>query len=254
MVETGTSPATEEHGIGITLLQTGSGQRLEAFEKMVPAVPFDALISESVAYQYGMELGVDRNGAVADLWGPARSWLVQGLRSAILRRNNSGLLASFDRSVSDGEAKMSNHAGAIQRLMSVKDAGRDVGTILNILDSVRDLPMAQAAVANTFYQAGDLQNAEAHYRNALRNVSSYAYYEALVGLGNVAAQRGQRDQAQDYYERAVARNPYRVIAFHNLASLFLGSDAEKLRRVVERGLLFNPRDQELAQLQPRRAP
>ena len=248
MIEMDTSQTTEEHGVGITLLQTGSEQRLDAFERMLPAVPFDALVSESLAYQYGMELGVDRTGAVADLWGPARSWVVQGLRSAILRRNNPGLLASFDQWVSDGEAKMRNHAGAIRRLMSVNDTGRDVGTILNILDTVRDLPMAQAAVANTFYQTGDLQNAEAHYRNALRNVSSYAYYEALVGLGNVAAQRGQRDQAQDFYERAVAHNPYRVIAFHNLASLFLGTDAEKLRRVVEQGLLFNPHDPELAQL------
>jgi spermidine synthase len=256
MVEMDTSQTTEEHGIGITLLQTGSEQRLEAFERMLPAVPFDALVSQSLAYQYGMELGVDRTGAVADLWGPGRSWVVQGLRSAIVRRNDPELSASFERWVSDGEAKMRNHAGAIQRLMSVKDTGREVATILNILDTVRDLPMAQAAVANTFYQAGDLQNAEAHYRNALRSVSSYAYYEALVGLGNVAAQRGQRDQAQQFYERAAAHNPYQVIAFHNLASLFLGNDAEKLRQVVERGLLFNPHDPELAQLRttPRRAP
>ena len=131
--------------------------------------------------------------------------------------------------------------------MSVKDTAGEVGTVLNILDTVRDLPMAQIAVANTFYQAGDLQNAEAYYRNSLRDVSSYAYYEALVGLGNVAARRGQRDQAQDFYERAIARNPYQVIAFHNLASLLLGRDAQKLRSVVQRGLLFIPHDPELAQ-------
>ncbi len=82
---------------------------------------------------------------------------------------------------------------------------------------------------------------------ALRLVSSYAYYEALVDSEKSRA-RGQRDQAQDFYERAVARNPYQVIAFHNLASLFLGSDAVKLRSVVERGLLFNPHDPELVQL------
>ena len=98
--------------------------------------------------------------------------------------------------------------------------------------------MAQTAVAHTFYQAGDLQNAEAYYRNALRHVSSYAYYEALVGLGNVAARRGQRDQAQDFYEQAIAHNPYQIIAFHNLASLYLGSDAEKLRNVVERLIIM----------------
>ena len=143
---------------------------------------------------------------------------------------------------------MRTHAQAIQSLMSIKDPRREVSTILKILDTVRDLPMAQTAVASTFYQAGDLQNAEAYYHNALRDVSSYAYYEALVGLGNVAAQRGQRQQAQDFYERAIARNPYQIIAFHNLASLLLGSDAEGLRSVVERGLLFNPNDPELAKL------
>ena len=143
---------------------------------------------------------------------------------------------------------MRAQAEAIRSLMSVKDPRSEVGTILKILDTVRDLPMAQTAVASTFYQSGDLQNAETHYRNALQDVSSYAYYEALVGLGNIAARRGQRDQAQDFYERAIARNPYRVIAFHNLASLLLGSDAVKLRSVVKRGLLFNPHDPELAQL------
>jgi hypothetical protein len=33
----------------------------------------------------------------------------------------------------------------------------------------------------------------------------------------------------------------------SLASLFLGSDAVKLRSVVDRGLLFNPHDPVLAQ-------
>jgi spermidine synthase len=247
MVEMGGSQTSEEHGIGISLLQAGTEQRLEAFETMLTGVSVDDLVRESLAYQYGMEQGVDRSGAIVDLWAPARSWVVQGLRSAIHRRNNPGLSASLERRVSEGETKMRNHAGAIQKLMSVKDTGREVATILNILDTVRDLPMAQSAVASTFYQAGDLQNAEASYRNALRDPSSYAYYEALVGLGNIALQRGQRDQAQDYYERAIAHNPYQVIAFHNLASLFLGSDAVKLRSVVDRGLLFNPNDPELAQ-------
>jgi hypothetical protein len=249
MVEMGRSQTSEEHGIGISLLQAGTDQRLEGFEKMLTGVPVDALINESLAYQYRMEQGVDRSGDIVDLWAPARSWVVQGLRSAIHRKNNPGLSASLEQWVSEGETKMRNHAGAIQKLMSVKDTRREVATILNILDTVRDLPMAQTAVASTFYQAGDLQNAEASYRNALRDVSSYAYYEALVGLGNIALQRGQREQAQDYYERAIAHNPYQVIAFHNLASLFLGSDAVKLRSVVDRGLLFNPHDSVLAQFQ-----
>src|SRR5206468_7214777 len=87
MVEMGAAQTSEEHGIGIALLQNGSEQRLEAFEKMLPAVPVDALVREALAYQYGMEPGVDRTGAVVDLWAPARTLVVQGLRSGIHRRN-----------------------------------------------------------------------------------------------------------------------------------------------------------------------
>ena len=248
MVEMGIPKTSEEHGIGIRLLEIGSQPRLEVFENMVQGVPVDALVNESLAYQYGMEPGVDRAGALVDLWAPARTLLVQGLRASILRRNDPGLAASFEKSVSEGETKMRAQADAIRTLMSLKDPRNDVGTILKILDTVRELPVAQTAVASTFYQSGDLQNAETYYRNALRDVSSYAYYEALVGLGNIAARRGQRDQAQDFYQRAIARDPYQVIAFHNLASLLLGSDAVKLRSVVKQGLLFNPDDPELAQL------
>jgi len=63
MVEVGAAQTSEEHGIGIALLRNGSEQRLEAFEKMLPAVPVDALVREALAYQYGMEPGrSDRRG------------------------------------------------------------------------------------------------------------------------------------------------------------------------------------------------
>jgi hypothetical protein len=47
MVEMSTSQTTEEHGIGITLLQAGSDQRLEDVERMLPSVPFDTLCGAS---------------------------------------------------------------------------------------------------------------------------------------------------------------------------------------------------------------
>ena len=166
----------------------------------------------------------------------------------ILRRNDPALSASFERWVSDGETKIRNQATAIQDLMAMQDFSREVAAIQNILGLAPDLPLAQTVMANTLYQSGDLQTAESYYRGVLRYASSFAYYDALVGLGNVAARRGQREQAQEFYERAIARNPYQVVAFRNLASVLRGGDAERLRSALERGLLFNPQDAELDRL------
>jgi spermidine synthase len=224
MVEMGAVDRAEEHGIGIRLLEAGSDRRLDGFESMAAGVPIDALLRESLAYQYGMQLAVDRTGTVVDPWAAARSLIAAGLRSAVRRRSDSALSNSFDRWVSEGEANIRNRS-----------------------NKASDPGLVETAAAAAFYQKGDLDNAETHFHNALRYVSSPAYYEALVGLGNIAAQHGRRDEAQNFYERAITRNPYHVIAFHNLAALFLGNDAAKLRSVVQRGLRFNPQDSLLVQ-------
>ena len=146
--------------------------------------------------------------------------------------------------------KMRNQATAIQRLLAIGDFRREIAAVQKILDETPDFPMAQTLLANTLYQSGDLQDAEMHYRGVLRYVSSYGYYDALVGLGNIAARRGLWAQAEDFYERAIAHNPYHVAAFRNLALVLRGRNAEKLRNVLDRGLRFNPQDAELERLQP----
>ena len=90
MVEMGLPRRSKQQSLGAILLQAGGGQRLKAFTEMLPGIPLDALVSESLKYQYGMELGVDRSGAV-DLWADERNLQVQALRLEIQRRNDSGL-------------------------------------------------------------------------------------------------------------------------------------------------------------------
>jgi tetratricopeptide (TPR) repeat protein len=243
------SQGSGQQSIGISLLQAGGGQRLQAFESMLPGVPLDALLRDALTYQYRMELEVDPSGVV-DVWAAERTLSVQRLRSEILRRNDTALLTSFDRWVSDGEAKMRNQAAAVQSLIKIRDLPRDAAVIQNIVGVIPDLARAHVAIGNALHQRGDLQMAEAYYRNALARVSSSVYYDALVGLGNIAASRGQLQQAQTFYERAIAQNPYRATGFRNLASVLRGNDAEKLRKVVERGLLFNPGDPELHTMLP----
>ena len=82
-------------------------------------------------------------------------------------------------------------------------------------------------MANTFYQAGDLQNAEAHYRNGLRDISSYAHYEARwdwetsLPCGDSAIRRRT-------FMNALSFAIHIGLSPSTISSLFLGSDADKL--------------------------
>jgi spermidine synthase len=239
----------EQGSIGMSLLRTGNGEHLQAFETMLPGVPLESLIRESLAYQYRMELSVDPSGIV-DRWAAERTLAVERLRSEIVRRNDLELLMSFEKWITDGEAKIRSQVTALHNLIRIGDAAGHVAAIQNIVDMTPDLARAHIAMANAQYRLGDLQIAESYYRNALAYVSSDAYHDALIGLGNIAATRGELQQAQDFYERAIAQNPYRVIGFRALALLLRGNDAVKLRKVVERGLVFNPGDPELQTMLP----
>ena len=238
----------EQHTIGISLLQAGESNRLQAFETMLPGVPLDGLVRDSLSYPYRMELPVEPSGIV-DTWAAERTVAMQRLRSEILRRNNPALLASFDQWVQDGEARIRNQVTAVQNLIRIGDRP-DVDAIHNVVGKIPDLARAHVAMANALYQVGDLHMAETYYHNALACVSSNVYYDALVGLGNIAAARNELQQAQNFYERAIAHNPYRTPAFRNLASVLRGNDALKLKEVVEHGLLFNPEDPELRIMLP----
>jgi spermidine synthase/tetratricopeptide (TPR) repeat protein len=240
-----TSPhGSQEESIGITLLKAESDRRLDAFERMLPGVPREAVVRETLAYQYGMELDVGLLG-IGDPWATARAIVANGLRSEIAR-TDPAVSSAVEGWINDGENRIRNQTAAIQTLISTDDPG----AIGEVARAMPDLPIAQISMANAFYQQGDLESAEMWYRNALAHPSSKAYYDALVGLGTIAFRRGLRDQAQDFYERAIQHNPYQAIAFRNYAFLLRGNDAVKLRSVVERGLVFNPQDAQLRAMLP----
>ena len=141
---------------------------------------------------------------------------------------------------------MRNQTAAIQKLISTDDPAASH----EVVNAMPDLPIAQISMANALYRQGDLQSAETWYRNALGHPSSKGYYDALIGLGTIALRRGLRNQAEDFYERAIQHNPYQPMAFRNLALMLRGNDAVKLRSVVERGLVFNPDDVQLRAMLP----
>jgi tetratricopeptide (TPR) repeat protein len=244
LVEATSPHGSQQKSIGITLLEAEADRRLDAFEHMLSGVPREALVRETLAYQYGMELDVGLMG-ITDPWATAREVLANGLRSEVTR-TEPAMTPAVERWITDGENRIRSQTAAIQTLISTDDPG----AIHEIGAAMPDLPIAQISMANSFYQQGDLQSAETWYRRTLNHPSSKAYYDGLVGLGTIALRRGLRDQAQDFYERAIKHNPYQAIAFRNLAFLLRGNDAVKLRTVVERGLVFNPDDAQLRAMLP----
>jgi spermidine synthase len=244
MLQTSSSQGSQEESIGITLLKSDPDRRLEAFQRMLPGVPRDAVVRETLAYQYGMELDVGLMG-ILDPWTTARGLMADELRSEILR-SDSALIPAFERWVKDGETHMRNQTASIQTLISTDDPT----AIHEVVNAMPDLPIAQISMANALFLQGNLQAAEMWYRNALGRPSSKGYYDALIGLGTIALRRGFRDQAQDFYQRAIQHNPYQPVAFRNLALMLRGNDAVQLRSVVERGLAFNPNDAQLRAMLP----
>jgi protein O-GlcNAc transferase len=90
-------------------------------------------------------------------------------------------------------------------------------------------------------RAGDLERAEAHYRQAL--AAEPAFPEAWMNLGNVLAARSRREEAIDCYHRALKLRPDYALARYNLGNLFLVSGLyEDAREQYRKVLARNPDD------------
>jgi Flp pilus assembly protein TadD len=75
-------------------------------------------------------------------------------------------------------------------------------------------PVAETHLGTLLNVAGDLDGAEARYREALRLAPEHA--DALSALGIVYAKRGDLVQAAEQFERAIAAAPEHADAQHNL--------------------------------------
>lgn len=69
--------------------------------------------------------------------------------------------------------------------------------------------------AHEAYTAGDLPHAQTQYRQALQN--DPANLDALNGMGAIALQQGQPEQAEDLFRRALLLNPHDPVALAGLS-------------------------------------
>ena len=104
-----------------------------------------------------------------------------------------------------------------------------------------DVTRADALVAegNEREDAGDLQRAEALYRQAI--VAAPAHPRGHLNLGIVLADRGDEDGAIAAYERVLAIDPRHPFANYNYARLMvLRGDTERARTMIDEALRAKP--------------
>ena len=97
-------------------------------------------------------------------------------------------------------------------------------------------PEEHVTLATRYEAKGLTQQASEEYESALRKRPDDV--AALVGLGNIAYQRGEMKNAEGYYRKALKHDPDQAAANNNLASVYLslGKNLEEAERLTRRAL------------------
>lgn len=90
-------------------------------------------------------------------------------------------------------------------LGAIEEMEREVEALLASKSPRENVAWAESRLGELFFHAGQLADAEAAYRNALRSYSEY--HRALAGLARVRAARKSYDEAISLYQKAIAIIP-----------------------------------------------
>jgi len=98
-------------------------------------------------------------------------------------------------------------------------------------------PEEHVALATRYEAQGLTKQAAEEYQAALGKLPDDV--TALVGLGNVAYQRGEMKVAEGYYRKALKHDPDQPAANNNLASVYLslGKNLDDAERLTRRALM-----------------
>jgi tetratricopeptide (TPR) repeat protein len=100
-----------------------------------------------------------------------------------------------------------------------------------------DLPLALLLMGGCLVAQEDPAGGEAFYRRVLAHPASGAYYDALLGLAQIAWSRDEKD------------NPYLGTAYVMSSRLLLSLDKpEEAARTLEQGLSLNPHHSQMEAL------
>ncbi len=110
-----------------------------------------------------------------------------------------------------------------------------------------DYPEAYDLMADTYFDMGELDRAEAALKKSL-DIKSLNFY-ALIGLGYINFEKGEFNSAVKFYRRALKVNPDSEIAHFNLGNALLnGGDKESAANEFKWVLKKNPGSKEAEHL------
>jgi tetratricopeptide (TPR) repeat protein len=102
---------------------------------------------------------------------------------------------------------------------------------------------------NLQYRVGDLDGAAREFETVLRlNNASFRpvfnlTYGAYLGLGHIALDKGRREEAKGYFEKAIRFWPQMSSAYHSLGALYFSEgDYAHAAEVFEQGVRRDPQD------------
>jgi spermidine synthase len=230
------------------LVDLAAAGRVQTIEELLPGVRRDEVVDELAAYGSTVAPEIVLPGTVVDHTRATRERLMAGLRAELESLGEPALRPAAERAYAESERRRADRIVALQTALDVvrgvRPPSREV--VEAALARAPDLPLAHVLIGNLALGAHDVAAAELAYRRALNDPSDNSYYYALVGLGNVASQRGDLETAVRRYEDAIAWNPYIATAFRKLALAYdVRADHANARETLERGLRFNPGDPDL---------
>jgi spermidine synthase len=250
MVRSASGQETSED-VSYQLYRLGQRQRLRAILAMLPGIPVGNLALEVVRFPYLWEPNPTIPREVDDRWGEFRGLQLSGIRSELGAIARPDLVEAVDSLVKDAEVYRGNRVRATDELTVATRAGakppREV--FERAVAMAPDLPLALLLMGGCLVSQDDPAGGEAFYQRVLAHPASGAYYDALLGLAELAWSRDQKDAALALAQQAIDRNPYLGTAYVMRSRLLLSMDKpEEAARSLEQGLKLNPHHSQMEEL------
>jgi spermidine synthase len=227
--------------------------KLRGLEHLVADMPLEPVLDDVITYAYSAE----PHFAGAGVYDPLARWRPHLLTSiyADLRRMQQAKMISA-RLQQREQAETERNANAIKAMQlyyrSLNDpaAKRDGSVANRYLDEAMALAPGLAVLTairgNQAYAKRDFTSAESFYNQGLDKPWSLAYYDCIIGMAYVYAQRGDTNHTLAMLERARAFNPYLPEAYQLTAEVYKQKrNLDKAAEVVRFGLAANPHDSSL---------
>ena len=237
--------------VAYQLYRLGQRRRLGAVATMLPGIPIEDLALEVVRFPYRWEPNPAIPREVDDRWGEFRTLQLGGIRAELAAMGRPDLVAAVESLAKDAEIYRLRRVQVTDELTASTQSGTAPSRELleRALALAPDLPLALLMMGGFLVGHDDPAGGEALYRRVLEQPASGAYYDALLGLAQIAWSRDDKDAALGFAQQAIDRNPYLGTAYVMSARLLLSMDRpEEAAQTLRQGLKLNPHHSQMESL------